>query len=143
MSLALVRRALETTLAAISPALPTAWENVAPENTSGAETAPAASTAYQAAFLLPAPPANPEIGPGYIEQGIFQVSLFYPLGNGSADATARAALIRAAFPFASTHAASGVTVLITQTPEVGPARIEDEQYFLPVRIRFQSHIAGG
>lgn len=135
MTLAAVRAALETTLNAISPALTTVFENVEPSTT---PTAP-----YQRVYLLPAPPANPEIGPGYLEQGIMQVSLYYPLGAGPSAATARAELIRDAFPFRSTHTASGITTLITATPEVAPARIEDDAYFLPVRIRFQAYIPGG
>lgn len=140
MSLIAVRAALETTLAAISPALPTAWENTAPQ-TSGTEARPVAP--YQAVYMLPGQPYNVEIGPRYTEQGYMQVSLFYPLGAGPNAATTRAMAIRAAFPFASTHTASGVTVLVTNTPEIGPARTEDDLYFLPVRVRFEAQINGG
>ena len=136
MSIALVRAALETTLNGISPALATVWENTEP-------TAPTNGMAYQRGFLLPGPPLNLEIGPSYTERGILQVSLYYPLGTGPAAATARAEAIRSAFRFASTHTASGVKVLITATPEIGPARTEDDLYFLPVRVRFESQIYGG
>lgn len=135
MSLTAIRAALETTLNAISPALLTIWENT--------EGTPVNGTAYQRVFLLPGPPLNLEIGPSYTERGIFQVNLNYPLGTGPAAATARAEAIRAAFKFASTHTASGVTVLVTATPEIGPARTEDDLYFLPVRVRFEAQIYGG
>lgn len=135
MSLTAIRAALETTLNAISPALTTIWENT--------EGTPVNGTAYQRVFLLPGPPLNLEIGPSYTEQGYLQVSLYYPLGTGPAAATARAEAIRAAFKFASTHTASGVKVLITATPEIGPARTEDDLYFLPVRVRFEAQIYGG
>lgn len=135
MSLTAIRAALETTLNAISPALLTIWENT--------EGTPVNGTAYQRVFLLPGPPRNIEIGPSYTEQGYLQVSLYYPLGTGPAAATARAEAIRAAFKFASTHTASGVTVLVTATPEIGPARTEDDLYFLPVRVRFEAQIYGG
>ena len=134
MSLAAIRAALETALDGISPAIQTAWENVDFEPTVG--------TPYQSVHLLTATPDNREIGPGYTEQGFLHVNLFYPIGNGPADAQARAALIRAAFPFRSTFAAGSETVLINATPEVGPARIEDDRYLLPVRIRFEAHIGG-
>lgn len=132
MSIVALRAALETTLNGISPALATGWEN--------APFKPTPGTPYQLVTLLPAPPVNPEIGPGYSELGLMQVSLFYPLNAGPAAAASRAQLIRAAFRYASTHTASGVNVHVTQTPEVGPARIEDDQYFLPVRIRYTAHI---
>ena len=135
MSLTAIRAALETTLNAMSPALVTIWENT--------EGTPVNGTAYQRVFLLPGPPRNLEIGPSYTEQGILQVSLYYPLGTGPAAATARAEAIRTAFKFASTHTASGVKVLITATPEIGPARTEDDLYFLPVRVRFEAQIYGG
>lgn len=135
MSLAAIRSALESTLDAITPAIQTVWENV-PDTTANGEP-------YQAVFLLPAPPLNLEIGPSYTERGIFQVNLNYPLGTGPAAATARAEAIRAAFKFASTHTASSVTVLVTATPEIGPARTEDDLYFLPVRVRFEAQIYGG
>ena len=135
MSLTAIRAALETTLNAISPALTSIWENT--------EGAPVNGTPYQRVFLLPGPPLNLEIGPSYTEQGYLQVSLYYPLGTGPAAATARAEAIRAAFKFASTHTASGVKVLVTATPEIGPARTEDDLYFLPVRVRFEAQIYGG
>jgi hypothetical protein len=136
MSLTAIRAALETTLNAISPALTTIWENTE-------ASTPVNGTAYQRVFLLPGPPLNLEIGPSYTEQGVLQVSLYYPLGTGPAAATARAEAIRAAFKFASTHTASGVKVLVTATPEIGPARTEDDLYFLPVRVRFEAQIYGG
>lgn len=135
MSLTAIRAALETTLNSISPALTTIWENT--------DGTPVNGTAYQRVFLLPGPPLNLEIGPSYTEQGVLQVSLYYPLGTGPAAATARAEAIRAAFKFASTHTASGVKVLVTATPEIGPARTEDDLYFLPVRVRFEAQIYGG
>lgn len=134
MSLPAIRAALETALAAISPTLETAWENV--------PHVPTVGTPYQAVYLLTAQPDNREIGPGYTEQGYLQVNLFYPLDAGSSAASTRAELIRAAFPYARTFAASSATVLITATPEVGPARIDDDRYLLPVRIRFSAYIGG-
>lgn len=133
MSLALIRTALETALAGMTPALATAYENV--------PYTPVVNTPYQAPFLLPAQPANPEIGPGYTEQGIFQVSLFYPKDKGPKDALARAALIRSTFPFAASFASGAVTVNIIATPEIAPARVEEDRYLIPVRIRWRARIA--
>lgn len=134
MSLAGIRKALETQLATITPAIQTAWENVA--------FTPVPGTPYQSVNLLLAQPANPEMGPMYIDQGFMQVSLFYPKDNGPADAQARAELIRAAFPIGASYVASGTVVNIIATPEVAPARIDDDRYLVPVRVRF-SAIQGG
>ena len=81
---AAVRRALEGALNGMSPA-PTAWEN--------AKFSPVTGTAYQSAHLMPAEPDNPVYGDEYAEQGIFQITLYYPEGNGPAAAMARAELI--------------------------------------------------
>lgn len=135
MSLASVRSALESALDGMSPSLATVWENH--------PYTPVAGTPYQRAFLLPAEPDNIEIGPGYTERGIFQVSLFYPLDAGSGAITARAEAIRDTFPFAASLTSGSVTVNIIATPEIGPARTEDDRFMVPVRIRWHARIAGG
>ena len=135
MSVAAIRAAFETALNGIAPAIATAWENVPFEPTPGVP--------YQAAYLLCAAPANLEIGPGYIEQGIFQVNLFYPKDAGSKDVTARAELIRATFPFgASLAMTGGGTVNIIATPEIGPARADGDRQMVPVKVKFQARIGG-
>ena len=134
MSLAAIRIALETALDAMSPSIQTAWENMPYQ--------PVVGTPYQAVYMLTATPDNREIGAGYTEQGILQVNLFYPLDAGPAAALARAELIRATFPYAATFTATSGSVLITQTPEIAPARIEDDRYLVPVKIRFESYVGG-
>jgi hypothetical protein len=127
-----VRAALESALAAMSPALATAYEN--------APFTPVAGTPYQRATLLLAEPANPVVGAGfYTEQGFMQVDLCYPLGAGPAAASNRAELIRSTFHRGASFTASGVTVNIERTPEIAPGRVEEDRYVIPVRIRFYSH----
>jgi hypothetical protein len=132
MSVANIRAALETALLTISPSISSAFENV--------PFTPVVGTPYQHVTLLTADPDNPEFGSGYMERGIFQVSLFYPIGEGAAAATARAALIRAKFVRGASFSAGGTTTTIERTPSVGPGRIEDDRYFLPVKVRFYSHV---
>lgn len=136
MSLANIRSALETQLNTITPALATAWENV--------PFLPVAGTPYQSAYVLMATPVNAELGYGapFTEQGIFQINLFYPLDQGAAAAMAQAELIRSAFPFAKSLVANGTIVTIIATPEVSPARAEDDRYLVPVKVRFQARIGG-
>ena len=131
MSLVAVRAALETALAAMTPALDTAYENK--------QHTPVQGTPYQAVYLMPAAPVNPEMGRLTQERGFMQVSLFYPLGTGPAAATARAELIRQTFYRGRSFVASGVTTTIENTPEIAPAMVDDDRYHVPVRIRFFSH----
>lgn len=128
MSLVLIRAALETALAAISPPLATAYEN--------APYTPAVGTPYQRVFMLAADPLNPEMGTHTIERGYLQISLAYPLNAGPGAAGARAELIRNTFYRGRSFTAGGVTVIVEKTPEVSPAIIEADRYVLPVKVRF-------
>lgn len=128
MSLVAVRAALETALAAISPALATQYENV--------PYSPVEGTPYQRVYLMAAEPDNPEVGRLTTERGYLQVTLAYPLNDGPGAANARAELIRSTFYRGRTFTASGVSTIVEKTPEVAPARIEDDRYVVPVRIRF-------
>lgn len=127
-----IRAALEKALAAMSPALSTAYENKT--------FSPVVGTAYQKAATLFAEPDNPEIGSGYQERGIFQVTLMYPKGEGAGAATARAALLRATFARGSTFTYGGTTVIIERTPEVGAGFNDGDRWAVPVRCRFYANV---
>ena len=128
MSAVAIRAALETALAAMSPTLASAWENM--------PYTPVVGTPYQRVHLLLADPENPEMGRFTQERGFLQVQLAYPLGDGPGAAATRAELIRDSFYRGLALTASGVTTTIEKTPEIAPARIEEDRYLLTVRIRF-------
>jgi len=129
VSIVSVRTALETKLNAMTPSLSTAYENV--------PFTPVTGTAYQRAYLMPATPANPTMGDGYYrEQGIFQVTLRYPLQAGPKTAADRAELIRAAFKRGTTLTSGTVSVIIERTPEIGQGRVDGDRWALVVRIRW-------
>ncbi len=132
MSAVLVRSALEVALAGMSPALPTANEN--------APFTPTVNVPYQRVTCLLAQPANDEFGAIYREEGFLQVDLNYPLNTGPAAAAARAELIRSTFARGNTFTASGQKVHVTKTPEIMPARIDEDRYVVPVRIPFHAQI---
>ena len=133
MSLIAVRIALESKLSAMTPSLSTAWENV--------PFTPVTGVPYAAAYLMPATPANPTMGDGYYrEQGIFQVTLMYPLQAGPKTAADRAELIRAAFKRGTTLTKSTVSVIIERTPEIGQGRVDGDRWALPVKIRWYAGI---
>ena len=133
MSLTAVRAALETALNAMSPKIATAWEN--DEFTPPADTVP-----YQAVNLLTARPDNQEIGRAYVERGLMQVTLRYPLKKGPAAAVARAEMLRATFFRGASFTASSVTSIIEQTPEIMPGFVDQNRWAVPVRIRFYAQV---
>jgi hypothetical protein len=135
MSLVTIQKVFEVALAALTPPMDTAWEN--------ADFTPSVGVPYQAAYLLPAQPDNPEIGSGYIQRGIFQINLFYPQGKGWKSARTKAEQLRAAFPRGLSLTDAGVIVNIIATPEIGPARAEDDLYFVPVKVRWSAQFFGG
>lgn len=128
-----IRAALETALDAMSPALATAWEN-------DAFTPPAADTPYQEVALLLAQPDNAETGRQYTQRGFLQVNLYYPLGAGTGDVTARAELLKTTFRKTLSFTASGVSVYIDRTPEIVPGRRDADRWMVPVRIYFSAQI---
>jgi len=132
MSIVSVRAALQTKLNGMA-ALATAWENV--------PYTPVAGTPYQAAYVLAAEPDNPTLGDGfYREQGIFQVSLFYPLQAGTATAEARAQLIRTTFKRGTSMTSGSVTVIVDKTPEIGQGRVDGDRWHIPVKIRWSAGV---
>lgn len=133
MSIVNVRIALETALNAITPALATVWDNTA--------YTPIDGTAYQKAYLMPAQPDNSTLGSAYYrEQGIFQVTLFYPIQTGTKDAADRAELIRTKFKRGSSFTSGGVTVIIDRTPEISQGRIDEGRWALQIKIRWYAGI---
>lgn len=128
-----IRSALETALNSMNPALATAWEN--------APFTPISGTPYQAVNLLFAKPDNPTFGGNmYREQGIFQITLFYPLQAGPANAAARAELLRTTFARGLSFINGGITTIIKETPEISPGSVDGDRWMVPVKIRFFANI---
>lgn len=133
MSAVKIRAALETALAAMTPSVLTAYENVN-------FTPPGAATPYQYAHVMFARPDNQVMGREYQELGYLQVRLMYPAQTGPGAAAARAELLRSTFYRGASFVKDGVTVIISDTPEILPGSIEDGRYAVIVKIRFYSHI---
>lgn len=132
MSLLAIRRALETQLLALTPAIETAAENVAFE--------PKVGTPHQRIHLLPNNPSSPTLGTAELikEQGILQVSLYYPQNTGTKAALERAEAIRGQFPKGLTLTSGGVNVTIAQRGSIAPAVMSDAWYVVPVSIPYFS-----
>lgn len=133
MSITAIRAALWNELVAITPKLPTAYQN-------GDFTIPTGP--YQVAWLLMARPDRVEMS-GRIrrEQGIFQIDLKYPAKGGPGLTDARAELIQSAFHDGRTIIGAGVTIHISGPPEIGTGRNEDDRFVVPVKVPFHSNIA--
>lgn len=132
MSAQKVRGALQAALAGMSPALATAYENVAFTPTPG--------TPYQRVTFVPAEPRNNEMNRYYMERGFMQVDLFYPIGGGAGAAVARFELLRSTFYRGAAFVQDGLTVTIDRTPGQGVGQVDGDRWFLPVRIRYFAHV---
>lgn len=145
----LVRMALEQALDGLAPAIATAWENVP-------FTPPAQSVPYQIAHVLLAQPDNSEYGSGHQEVGYLQVRLMYPLNSGSRAALDRAEAMRNLFRRGQSFRAhvrdvenwydyfteeiEWLDVVISRTPEILPATVEDGRFVVVVRVRFYANV---
>lgn len=146
MSTLNIKRALETELDTITPAITTAWENVD-------FTPPAVTIPFQVVNILFARPGNPIIGREFQESGYMQVKLMYPTKQGTRDAMLRAELLRSVFYRGRVLVSSytynwvdfyyssvNVRVTIDRTPEITPGVIEDGRYTVIVRIPFFANL---
>ena len=134
MSQSLIRKALEKKLAALSPNIATAYENVS--------FTPVAGTPYQRITLMPNDPDNSQMGSAsYIARGIFQVTLCYPTQTGPASAETQAQIVQAHFKRGTALAESGIFVVVTHTPKQHPAMIDLDRYCIPLSILYQAQIS--
>lgn len=140
MSLAAIRAALETAAMAVSPALDTVFETGDFRLASGGpypgDYKPVAGRPYQLFYLLPADPVDYGLASGSMEQGLFQVTLRYPIKGGTRAAADRAELIRAAFARNTRLTAGGVTVKIGRTPRVTFGQVDGDRWSVVVRIPY-------
>lgn len=128
-----IRRALEKTLAALTPELSTAFENT--------KFTPVVGTPYQRANLLRASPADLEMSRTLTElSGIFQVTLFYPIGNGTNDIEERAEIVKALFKPPMSIAESGTVVNIFNTTKIATGYIDEDRYVVPISIPWTAQV---
>lgn len=129
-----IRAALEIRLAAMSPALATAFENQGYKPVNG--------TPYQRVHLLTAEPENEEAGGSPFRRlhGLFQITLFYPQSEGPGNAATRAEAIRSQFPRGLSLTSGGVVVTVEKTPYVMAGFNEEGRYVLPVRVPYYANI---
>lgn len=128
MSVVKCKAALETAVNAMTPSLPTAYENV--------PFMPVIGTAYQRLDIKFAEPGNQEYGGNYQEMGVMYLTLCYPTDAGTGASDARVELIRQTFKRGSSFSNAGLSVVIERTPEKKPGFNDGSFYIQPVAIRF-------
>lgn len=133
MSIIKVRSALEVALFAITPAIAVAWES--------RKYDPVLGTPYVRCVLLPATPENPTFGDDFHRlQGLLLLEFYYPKNFGSDAAATRAELTKTVFKRGASFTNSGVTTVITGTPEIGQGIVIGDWFILPMRIRWSADI---
>lgn len=132
MSAVAMREAVEVALAAMSPALPCAWED--------SDYTPVPGTPWQAVHVMFADPRPLELsGKWHEEPGIMQVSLFYPTKAGPTAVETRAELIRSTFKHGSEFTADGVRVTVSNVPSI--VKLDDPAWTArAVRVPFYAFI---
>lgn len=106
----------------------------------GETKTPTVGTAYLRAHTLPAGTEGAGIGTSAPEEhkGIFQVSVFAPIGVGMGAALTIADAVATQFP-RGLRLTSGTVGLICGSPSIGPALTEDAWLHLPVSIPYTAY----
>ena len=134
MSQISIRSALETQLATLTPKVSTQFENVV--------FTPVTNVPYQSVSLLMNSPDDPVIFSPvmYREKGIFQLTLRYPLGNGTIAIMTQAEKIRAAFKRGTVLMKDNRRILCDKTPDIRVLPNEVDRFVVAVRVFFTADI---
>lgn len=132
MSELFIRKALEKALGAMPATLPTIWQNYPPPEGFNADQP------HQKAFLLRVKPQSLGLRERTtLHAGIFQVSLCYPAGKGTAEVETRAEQLLQYFAPGQVFEHAGVKVRIRGKATIGDP-VTLSPYVIPVSIRYES-----
>jgi hypothetical protein len=127
MQLATTRKLLEQRLAALSPSLPTAWENVEFKPPNGK---------YLMCSIKLGEPDDRNIGCDYYrEEATLNVYICDKLGIGPSSAFETAESVRALFNKGLTLEESNVKITILVTPRIAGGAVTTDRYVVPVVIK--------
>ena len=131
MSIPLIAAAMERKSAAIASPLATAYENE--------DFTPTDGVPYQRENLLPNVPIDHAVTADLVEwQGLFQIMLCYPLGEGRGAAQTRAQAIADHFAPAQTLIEGAIKVYLNNTPRIGAGLIDEGRWCIPVTISWSA-----
>ena len=139
-----IQSILNSALALAFPLMPIAWENAGYVDPLNADIkAPVLGTAYFRVILLPAEIDVITLGPSPWQErkGIFQVSVFHPMGIGFGIPKGKAAEVVAAFK-AGTAFTYNTLRIVCEKAWPGSGRPEDGWYHIPVNIRYHCDYQG-
>lgn len=132
MSIPKICALLESKLLALSPQVPTAFENQ--------DFTPQAGAVYQRADHLINTPRDLAITLDITQwRGIFQVLVCAPLGNGRGAAQSRAQAIADHFTPPQTLTGTGVRLELLATPAIGQGFKSDDRWIVPVSISWTAY----
>lgn len=133
MSVVNIRAALVTAINAITPALPTAWQNSAFK--------PTVDVPYQKVAIKLGKPENIVYGKVHREVGVAMISLMYPTNTGVNNMLLRAELIRDTLYRGASFDYNGTKVMINRTPEIQDiGRDDGDRYVVVVSARFFANV---
>lgn len=126
-----IQSALNTTLALAFPAMPIAWENT--------EYTPTIGTAYFRVWLLPAEVDVMTLGPSPWQErkGIFQVSVFYPIGIGFGTPKGKAAEVVAVFKAGTAITYNTLRIICEKAWPSSGMNDDNGWYHIPVNCRYR------
>lgn len=131
MSIDRIQAALERHLATLTPAIDTAYENVT--------FTPVTGQPYQRVHMLVNRPVDRSLSMDMKEErGIFQVSLFYPQGQGRGTAQRHAQAIQDLFSPVLELVEGDTMVSIYDTPHIGSGAPDGDRWHLPVSVFWRS-----
>ena len=131
MNIETIRGKLDARLLALLPALPTAMQDV---RFDPAVQAPNGAP-FQRTLLIPAPPFTPTLTEQVArDQGIYQIMLSFPAGNGPGAADRRASAIQAHFP---AQLDLGDRLRTRGKPTIAPPLPDDARILIPVSVRYE------
>lgn len=125
------RLAFEEAINAITPTIATEYENVS--------FTPTVNVPYQSLYDIQSSNDHLFINNSEFESlGIFQITLRYPSGQGSAAASNRAELYVTSFPIGKKLTKNGEIITILQTPKVTNLGVSGDRYSVAVSINYKS-----
>jgi hypothetical protein len=132
MSRDAIVKANETHLKALTPAFPTAWENVNFKPPEGP---------FQVPTHLFAEPDDRTIGGPFLQRGILTVTLAYPTNQGRGAAQSKAEDVALHFyKGLSLPIDENTSLVVERTPEITGGAVEGDRFIIRVRIRFFAYI---
>lgn len=133
MSRRAIRSALQAALNSIQPSISTAWENTSFNPVNGVP--------YQKVDLLFAQPDNSEFGSNYMELGILQVTLMYPISSGTAAMEERIDLLLQKFKRGASFSSDNQTVIVNSSPWATGGARDGDRWSAPVKIRWHTNVS--